>query len=238
MKVYDTNGNQLISYGLSVNTIDGWIPVSATWTRASAVTITVPAGAGNIYSIGDKLKVTDTTVKYFYIVGVADTLLTITGGTSYTLAGNPSNIFYSKSVSPTGFPQWFNYNTLGANLNLGEGSVTGRFSITGRNCNFSWLFIGGNGSGIAANLHPALPIPAANPTGNNSYQSFVSGQIISANASRGWNLTGVIVPNVNTTGIHQLSYTLSSEYYTPVTVNAPFTFGASDELKITGFYEI
>jgi hypothetical protein len=35
---------------------------------------------------GDKIKLTQTTVKYFYIVGVANTLLTVTGGSDYTVA--------------------------------------------------------------------------------------------------------------------------------------------------------
>ena len=54
----------------------GWIPVSDTWTYASATTITVPSGATSKYKVGQGVKLTQSgTVKYFYIVGVTNTLL-------------------------------------------------------------------------------------------------------------------------------------------------------------------
>ncbi len=44
---------------------DGWQPANETWTYASATTITVPSGAASKYAKGDKIKLTQTTVKYF-----------------------------------------------------------------------------------------------------------------------------------------------------------------------------
>lgn len=87
---------------------DGWKLAAETWAYASATTITVPSGAASKYSIGDKIKLTQTTVKYFYITAVADTVLTVTGGTDYTVANATiSANYYSKDQSPVGFPGGF-----------------------------------------------------------------------------------------------------------------------------------
>lgn len=88
--------------------VDGWVSVSDTWTYATATTITVPSGAASKYSVGDKVKLTQTTPKYFYIISVADTVLTVTGGSDYTVANAAiTSPNYSKVASPLGFPQWF-----------------------------------------------------------------------------------------------------------------------------------
>jgi hypothetical protein len=87
---------------------DGWVDAAESWAYASATTITVPSGAASKYAKGDKIKITQTTVKYFYIVGVADTTLTITGGADYTLTNAAiSANYYSHASSPVGFPDVF-----------------------------------------------------------------------------------------------------------------------------------
>lgn len=87
---------------------DGWIPADQSWAYASANTITVPSGATAIYSVGDKIKITQTTVKYFYVTAVADTTLTVTGGTNYTVANAAiTSPYYSKAASPVGFPNFY-----------------------------------------------------------------------------------------------------------------------------------
>ena len=63
------------------HTWDGWMPAEETWTYASATTITVPSGAASKYSKGDKIRLKQGAgYKYFYVVGIADTVLTVTGG--------------------------------------------------------------------------------------------------------------------------------------------------------------
>ena len=90
----------------------GWMDVSDTWTYRTATSVNVPDGAEDRYSVGDKLMFTQTTVKIFYIVGVATGILTLTGGSDYTVANAAiSAIAFSKSVSPVGFPQWFALTT-------------------------------------------------------------------------------------------------------------------------------
>lgn len=100
MTLKDTN-----DYALS-----GWIPVTGTLTYASASTITVASGAESRYQKGDKIKWTQTTVKYGVIVAVADTLITIAPNSDYVVTNAAiSNVYISRIASPFGFPVSFAY---------------------------------------------------------------------------------------------------------------------------------
>ncbi len=88
---------------------DGWEDANESWTYASAdaptFVITVPTNATLKYSVGMRIKLTQTTVKYFIITAVAATTLTVYGGTDYTLANAAiSANFYSSVKAPFGFP--------------------------------------------------------------------------------------------------------------------------------------
>lgn len=90
----------------SLGFIDGWTLANETWTYATASTITVPTGATSRYQVGDKIKLTQTTVKYFRVVTVADTLLTVTGVgfNTYTVVNAAiSANYYSRSEAPLGY---------------------------------------------------------------------------------------------------------------------------------------
>jgi len=132
-------GNSSV-YFTALNALyDGWIPVTETWTRTDNTTFTITGDFTSVLAVGDKLKVTDTTTKYFYIVSVSysapDTTVTITGGTNYVLAATPTVRYYSKSTSPIGFPTEFD---LSANV---------QFYMTGRKVTITtWGFKVGNGS--------------------------------------------------------------------------------------------
>jgi hypothetical protein len=88
---------------VSAITPDGWIPATGSWSYASASTINVPTGAASIYQKGDKLKLTQPTlgVKYFYIITVADTLLTVTGGTWDYINGIGLQIAWILAAGPS-----------------------------------------------------------------------------------------------------------------------------------------
>ena len=101
-----------MSIRISPNTIigaDGWIDPLENWTFSSADgstgIITVPTDATLKYQPGMRIKLTQTTVKYFIITVVTATLLTVNGGTDYTLANAAiSANFYSPMKAPFGFP--------------------------------------------------------------------------------------------------------------------------------------
>lgn len=102
---------------------DGWT-AAETWTYDSATTIAVATGAESRYSKGMKIKLSQTTggQKYFYIVGVADTLLTITAGLDYVLENETITApYYSCVEKPQGFPDWFNADPLTWDLTTGFG---------------------------------------------------------------------------------------------------------------------
>lgn len=91
----------------------GWVATGETWTYASAdspsFTLTITGDLTSKYSAGMRVKLTQTTVKYFIITKVAygapNTTLTLYGGTDYTLANAAiSASSYSTQKAPFGFP--------------------------------------------------------------------------------------------------------------------------------------
>ena len=142
----------------------GWNPARETWTYASATTITVPAGAAAKYAKGDKIKLTQTTVKYFYIIGVADTLLTVTGGSDYTVANAAiTNPYYSHAENPIGFPDWFSWTPTYTGFSSNP-TIQCQFSLKGKNC-FIKGYPSSAGTSNATSFKISLPIaPVATGT--------------------------------------------------------------------------
>lgn len=104
-----------LSAAIQLQLSDGWIPVneSETWTYASAdpptFTFTISGDKTSKYSAGMRIKLTQTTVKYFIITAIAysapNTTVTVYGGTDYTLANAAiTDPYYSTQKAPQGFP--------------------------------------------------------------------------------------------------------------------------------------
>lgn len=103
-----------IDAGASTAAADGWVDDTAeTWTYASAdsptFTFTVPTDLTAKYTPGMRLKLTQTTVKYFIVTAVSysapNTTVTIYGGTDYTVANAAISLnSHSPSKAPAGFP--------------------------------------------------------------------------------------------------------------------------------------
>jgi len=105
------------TYFMPVSYKDGWIPVTGTFSYASASTITVPSGAAAVYSLYDKVKFTQHGVtKYGYVYPTSDTLLTFYAGSDFSIENTSAypitNAYYSHAASPVGFPQWFDYTPI------------------------------------------------------------------------------------------------------------------------------
>ncbi len=142
-------------------TLDGWIDANETWTYLLSNLITVPTGAASKYNIGDKIKLTQTTVKYFVIIGVADTILTVTGGTSYTLANAAiTGNYYSHADQPLGFPAAFAYTITGWTGVTADFTGVARFWTQGRQCTYQFTR-GTNQTSDSGSLLAPLPITAA-----------------------------------------------------------------------------
>jgi hypothetical protein len=91
---------------------DGWTPSNEAWIYASASSFTVSGDKTRKYQIGDKIKLTQTTAKYFNIIGISysspNTTVTVTGGSAHTLANAAiTSPYYSKIENPQGWPDWF-----------------------------------------------------------------------------------------------------------------------------------
>lgn len=138
---------------------DGWQRVTDSWTYASASTINVPSGAASLYQKGDRIKWTQTTVKYGVIVAVADTLLTIAVNTDYTVANAAiSAIYYSHQANPLGYPTTFTYTVNVTSGYTATVSATWKYSIIGNTCYIHYLQDAG-GTSNASTVIILLPVP-------------------------------------------------------------------------------
>lgn len=142
--------------------LDGWIPAEETWTYASATTITVPSGAASKYQKGDKIKITNNSAtKYFYIVSVADTVLTVTGGSDYTVHDSAiSNNFYSKIENPQGFPTSFGFTSTVSGFTPAP-SLSLKFTISGGTLIIDQFDVGGTSNATTFSFTiPVAPVAA------------------------------------------------------------------------------
>ncbi len=144
---------------------NGWLDMShQTWTRLSNTTFRVSGDQTAIFTRGTKIRVTQTSTKYFYVVSSSyaspNTTVTITGGSDYSLTASPSARWISYQANPQGFPQWFNYAPTWGGFSSAPTVANAVFTITGRmvtvvvNCS-------GNGTSNATTLTCTLPIAAA-----------------------------------------------------------------------------
>ena len=155
----ETLTNKTLTSPLFTGTIDGWIS-AGTWAYASATTITVPSGAALIYQKGDKLKLTQTTVKYLYVADVADTVLTVTGGSDYSVANAAiTSPYYSHADNPLGFPDLFNWTpTLTGGASDLSGYTEAKFTIKGNTLFFIFQATSKNVTGSAGTIQITLPL--------------------------------------------------------------------------------
>jgi len=165
-----------ITSGNINSALTGWIASSDTWTYASATTFTI-AGVDRtaMFPKGTKIKLTQTTAKYFYVVDSAfstNTTVTVTGGITYTLANAAiTSPYYSYASTPQGFPAYFNFT-------FGTTSASGSMTIATEEytfCNFKIMeneitirtrlsfTTGGTASNIIyLNTLPVAPIDPSN----------------------------------------------------------------------------
>lgn len=171
-RVPDYIASPYFTRGLNIQPItwDGWLQAKDTYSYATATTITVSAGAVAKYKKGDKLKFNQHgSTKYFYVIGVADTLLTVVGnGTivvedtaSYPISDN----YLSHIENPIGFPGYFTWvptwSTDGGDFTNNPTVVYAKYRIKG-----SYLFLQlyaicnstSGGSGRIKVTVPVMPI--------------------------------------------------------------------------------
>ena len=157
--------------GLQSVLATGWVSSSASWAYASAdaptFTITVPSGAASLYGVGMKIKLTQTTVKYFIITNVTNTVLTVYGGTDYTLANAAiSAISYSSQKAPLGFPLSPNKWTVEVTDNVARLQNSPTAS--------QWYNLGGSIEVPIGSWRPSFQVIQTNQTANKSIRTTLS----------------------------------------------------------------
>lgn len=114
LAVWNGSNADSIKDGGAAVSADGWIADANTWTYSSAdaptFVISVNADMTGVLSPGMRIKLTQTTAKYFVVMVVGNfgggaTLITVDGGTDYTLANAAiTSPYYSTAKAPLGFP--------------------------------------------------------------------------------------------------------------------------------------
>jgi hypothetical protein len=110
------NRGVLNAENFGLTSISGWISLP-TCTYVSATTFTISGDYSSVLQKGDKIKLTQTTDKYFYVISATysapNTTVTVFAGSSYSLANEAiTNPYYSHIENPLGFPTVFNLPTI------------------------------------------------------------------------------------------------------------------------------
>lgn len=145
----------------------GWTVVSDTWTYASSTTITVPTNATTRYAKGDKIRLVQSgTTKYFSVASVAATLLTVTGGTDYTVANAAiASPAVSRDASPVGFPDAFNYTPTYTGFSGSVSTNFAYFSLKGSMCD---LYLDFSGTSSTDTITATAPVSHSGANGLDS----------------------------------------------------------------------
>jgi len=120
---------------------NGWIPIASVPVYVSSTSVSFNGiDLSTLFPVGTKIKLTQTTDKYFYVASVTygsgNTTLTLIAGTSYTVANATiTGFWYSHGLSYN-FPEWLTYvpTWIGSTTNpaIGTGTLLGRFNIIDR----------------------------------------------------------------------------------------------------------
>jgi hypothetical protein len=148
----------------------GWIPASG-WKIYQTNWVNNVTGAQTLYSVGDKIKLTnDGSTKYFYIISAPTSAsLKLVGDTTVGAAGTVlTNVYYSHASNPVGFPQWFDYTPI---LTVSGGTAPTYATFINRYCQVGKLVVvtgqwynasGGTAGAGAAEILVTLPVPPKN----------------------------------------------------------------------------
>jgi len=175
----------------------GYIADTASWVYASSTTLTITGDVTARFPVGTKIKLTQTTPKYFYVVsavyGAPNTTLTLTGGSDYSLANAAiTSPYYSYQATPQGFPQWFNWSAVMTGFSADPGSAIYRFQLIGPTA-FLVIDQGTNGTSNSTDFTITLPITSiATLNQSGAIGLAVDNSTIKTTACR-WNIGGSAV---------------------------------------------
>jgi hypothetical protein len=170
--------------------------------------------------------------KYFYIIKVENALLTVTGGSDYSVADVAiTDIYVGNAVLSVGFPQKFNYTPTPTNLSGGTINVA-KFMLVGKRVFVAFRYTCA-GAGISGSVSVSLPIEAAdmnylNIIGNVTLRD--SDPVTNYNGIVLCSSTNMILSVGKSDGIYSNLGNLSA--------TVPFTWAANDLIIIEASYFI
>lgn len=230
-----------ITSGLTSGVILGngsgsWFGSTGTWSYVSATSFSVPTADAAKMTAGTRIKLTQSTIKYFTVSGVSGTTVSIDTTTDYTLVNAAITSAYSSNdVSPPGFPDYFAYTPTWTNLTIGNGVNNSEFCRVGKTIFFRIKLIFGSTtatSGTAANF--SLPVTMQSGSlGDNDIFGMGTLLDVGVAAYIGWcRYSSTTVATVIVGGA-------ASSYLSQngLVNNVPFTWGTGDIVALTGFYK-
>lgn len=148
--------------------VGGWINPGETWTYASATTFTVSGNQTAKYAKGTRIKLVQTTTKYFVVTGSSysspNTTVTITGGSDYTLANAAITGNRYSYGNPPDYPDLFNWTpelTGAGSMSVTADSIlVAKFRVTGKTVYFYMRASGTTGGTASNGILFTLPINA------------------------------------------------------------------------------
>jgi hypothetical protein len=179
----------------------GWSFSTDTWVYVNTTSFKiVGTNKTSFFVPGTEIKLVQSSAwKYFYVVSSTystDTVVTVTGGSDFSLADSTiTQPSYSYSCPPD-FPVWFNHAETWAGFSTAPADGVSRFKVEGRQVIWN-LFRGTAGTSNANNCTATLPITAKTLTGYLVGFKGIStdGGIVYDDGSRGYIITGGTVAN-------------------------------------------
>lgn len=202
----------------------GYIGLNSLVTQTGANTCTVPLDVSGIITAGDKVRLVDSTTKFFNVLAVTFTggVSTITFITSidYSLIGNPTSFYYSHELTPVGFPSKFNYLP----------TMTGKNAMTVSSVVITYAEFYCYGRLINVNANIVFTVGGTPDI--EVFVSLPSTNLANASYGAGFVNNGSFVSSVIEFGL------LGAGCYGGTATSTNWTVGANRQIEITGSYRI
>ena len=218
---------------------DGWIPVSATWTRTGNHTFTVSGDVTATYRKNTRVRYKDGGSYEYGVIASSsysspNTTVTLITNSDYAMAAATiTDKYISPIINPEGFPQWFNWTVSWTNLTVGSGgTVVARWRAVAHIIHYQISVTLGT-SPTVGNVSFTPPVA---PTAVGSRQC--EGLLVMLDAGV-QNYFGMIMDTYDTSSNFNLrSNDVSGSHVINAVLSStnPFTWGVSDAMYISGWY--
>lgn len=153
----------------TVTPIDGWLPISATWTRTGNHTFTVSGDVTTSYRKGTKVRYKDGgSYEYGVIASAAysapNTTITLITNSDYAMAAATiTDKYISYIENPEGWVDWFNWTPTLTGFSADPTSTVYRWRAYGQTCK-CFIRQGATGTSNATTFTISAPVTAATIT--------------------------------------------------------------------------